>query len=49
MVLVLGKIKMISETATELVNEGDPTMFWIAVAVLVILFIAATFEKSVYI
>jgi hypothetical protein len=40
---------MISETATELVRGYDFTMFWIAVAILTILFIVTFFKKSIYI
>jgi len=38
---------MISETATELVRGNDPSMFWIAVALLIIIKLVITL-KSVY-
>jgi hypothetical protein len=40
---------MISETATELIKANDYTAFWIAVAILIALFIAAVLKKSVYV
>jgi uncharacterized membrane protein YgaE (UPF0421/DUF939 family) len=40
---------MISETATELVRGYDPTMFWIAVAILIILFVVTFLKKSIYV
>lgn len=40
---------MISETATELVRSSDPSMFWISIGILIILFIVTFFKKSIHV